>query len=48
VALTGMWRIRAATIPDTVMPTISTWRRERAQALRPLVTRLITDLTGPA
>jgi Ser/Thr protein kinase RdoA (MazF antagonist) len=48
VALTGMWRIRAATIPDTVMPTISTWRRKRAQALRPLVTRLITDLTGSA
>jgi Ser/Thr protein kinase RdoA (MazF antagonist) len=49
VALTGMWRIRAATIPDTaVMPTISTWRRERVLALRPLVTSLITDLTGPS
>lgn len=48
VALVGMWRIRAATIPDTVMPTISTWRHERVNALRPLVTRLITELTGPA
>ncbi|WP_144122784.1 phosphotransferase [Catellatospora sichuanensis] len=46
VALTGMWRIRAATIQDAVLPTISTWRRERVQALRPLVTRLIIDLTG--
>lgn len=44
VALTGMWTIRAATIPDTVMPDISAWRRERAAALRPLVTRLIGDL----
>ncbi|GAB4054278.1 phosphotransferase [Catellatospora paridis] len=48
VALTGMWRIRAATTQDASLPTISTWRRERVQALRPLVTRLITDLTGTA
>ncbi|GHJ43504.1 hypothetical protein Cs7R123_08460 [Catellatospora sp. TT07R-123] len=48
VALTGMWRIRAATTQDAVLPTISTWRRERVRALRPLVTRLITDLTEPA
>lgn len=47
VALTGMWRIRAATTQDTVLPTISAWRRERVRALRPLVTRLIDDLTGP-
>jgi hypothetical protein len=45
VALAGMWRIRAATIPDTVMPTMSAWRRARVAALRPLVTRLIADLT---
>lgn len=44
VAQSGVWRIRAATIPDTVMPMISTWRRERVQALRPLVTRLIRSL----
>jgi hypothetical protein len=44
VGLTGMWTIRAATIPDGVMPTISTWRRARATALRPLVARMIADL----
>ena len=44
VGLAGMWCIRAATIPDTVMPSISTWRRARSAALRPLVTRLIADL----
>jgi hypothetical protein len=38
-----MWCIRAATISDTVMPSISTWRRARSAALRPLVTRLIAD-----
>jgi aminoglycoside phosphotransferase (APT) family kinase protein len=43
VGLAGMWCIRAATIPDTVMPSISTWRRARSAALRPLVTRLIAD-----
>ena len=43
VGLAGMWSIRAATIPDTVMPNISTWRRARSTALRPLVTRLIND-----
>jgi Ser/Thr protein kinase RdoA (MazF antagonist) len=48
VALVGMWRIRAVTTQDSVLPTISTWRRERVLALRPLVTRLIIDLTGPA
>jgi hypothetical protein len=41
VALAGMWSIRAATIPDTVMPTISAWRRTRAAALRPMLTRLL-------
>lgn len=46
VGLAGMWCIRAATIPDTVMPSISTWRRARSAALRPLVTRLIADLRG--
>jgi aminoglycoside phosphotransferase (APT) family kinase protein len=44
VGLAGMWRIRAATIPDTVMPAISAWRRARSVALRPLVTRLIADV----
>lgn len=51
VGLAGMWCIRAATIPDTVMPTISAWRRARSAALRPLVARLIDDLrasTRPA
>jgi len=43
VGLAGMWCIRAATIPDTIMPSISTWRRARSAALRPLVTRLIAD-----
>lgn len=43
VGLAGMWCIRAATVPDTVMPSISTWRRARSAALRPLVTRLIAD-----
>ncbi|MET3423646.1 hypothetical protein BJ973_002858 [Actinoplanes tereljensis] len=46
VGLAGMWCIRAATVPDTVMPSISTWRRARSAALRPLVTRLITDMDG--
>ena len=44
VGLGGMWSIRAATVPDTVMPYISTWRRARSAALRPLVTRLIADI----
>lgn len=51
VGLAGMWCIRAATITDTVMPSISTWRRARSAALRPLVTRLIADFgaqPGPA
>ncbi|WP_433297298.1 phosphotransferase family protein [Actinoplanes sp. CA-030573] len=48
VGLAGMWSIRAATIPDTVMPSISTWRRARSVALRPLVARLIADLNDPA
>jgi aminoglycoside phosphotransferase (APT) family kinase protein len=48
VGLTGMWSIRAATIPDTVMPNISTWRRARSAALRPLVTRLIADFRDAA
>jgi phosphotransferase family enzyme len=43
VGLAGMWCIRAATVPDTVMPSISTWRRARSVALRPLVTRLLAD-----
>ena len=46
VGLAGMWCIRAAMIPDKVMPNISTWRRARSAALRPLVARLIADLTG--
>lgn len=46
VGLAGMWSVRAATIPDTVMPTISAWRRARAAALRPLVARLISELRG--
>ncbi|WP_433384863.1 phosphotransferase [Actinoplanes sp. CA-142083] len=45
VGLAGMWTIRAATVADTpVMPRISAWRRARAHALRPLVSRLITHL----
>jgi aminoglycoside phosphotransferase (APT) family kinase protein len=44
VGLAGMWSIRAATVPDTFNPSISTWRRARSAALRPLVTRLIADL----
>ncbi|WP_127505765.1 phosphotransferase family protein [Actinoplanes solisilvae] len=44
IALAGMWHIRAETIPDTVMPYISTWRRARSAALRPLVSALIADL----
>jgi aminoglycoside phosphotransferase (APT) family kinase protein len=44
VGLAGMWIIRAATVPDTVMPGIATWRRARSVALRPLVTRLLADL----
>jgi aminoglycoside phosphotransferase (APT) family kinase protein len=48
VGLAGMWCIRAATIPDTVMLSISTWRRARSVALRPLVTRLIADFRDSA
>ena len=48
VGLAGMWCIRAATIQDTVMPSISTWRRARSAALRPLVTRLIADFRDSA
>jgi Phosphotransferase enzyme family len=44
VGLAGMWCVRAATIPDTVMPSISLWRRARSAALRPLVSGLIADL----
>jgi aminoglycoside phosphotransferase (APT) family kinase protein len=44
VGLAGMWCIRAATVPDTVMPEISVWRRARSVALRPLVTRLIAEV----
>lgn len=44
VGLAGMWSIRAATVPDTFNPSISTWRRARSAALRPLVARLIADL----
>ncbi len=46
VGLAGMWGIRAATVPDTFNPSMSTWRRARASALRPLVGRLIADLRG--
>ncbi|MEU4238371.1 hypothetical protein [Actinoplanes sp. NPDC026619] len=46
VGLAGMWSIRAATIPDTVMPDISVWRRARSAALRPLVAHLIDDHRG--
>ena len=42
VGLAGMWRIKAATVPDRVMPGISAWRRARSTALRPLVARLLT------
>ncbi|MFF5077692.1 hypothetical protein ACFY36_11610 [Actinoplanes sp. NPDC000266] len=42
VGLAGMWRFRAATIPDVVLP-IAAWRRARALALRPLVARLIAE-----
>lgn len=45
VGLAGMWCVRAATIPDTVMPSIAAWRRARSAALRPLVGRLIAELT---
>jgi hypothetical protein len=41
VGLAGMWRIKAATVPDGVMPGIAVWRRARSAALRPLVTRLL-------
>lgn len=44
IGLAGMWCIRAATVPDTVMPGIASWRRARSAALRPLVSRLIADL----
>jgi aminoglycoside phosphotransferase (APT) family kinase protein len=44
VGLAGMWCIRAATVPDTFNPSISTWRRTRSAALRPLVARLLADL----
>ncbi|MFG1990557.1 hypothetical protein ACGFJ7_11345 [Actinoplanes sp. NPDC048988] len=40
VGLAGMWRWRAATVPDAVRP-IAAWRRARADALRPLLTRLL-------
>jgi aminoglycoside phosphotransferase (APT) family kinase protein len=43
VGLAGMWCIRAATVPDTFNSSISTWRRARSAALRPLVARLIAD-----
>jgi len=46
VGLAGMWAIRAAVVPDTVMPDISNWRRARAAALRPLVGRLMAELGG--
>lgn len=47
VGLAGMWSIRAATVPDTaVMPNISSWRRARSAALRPLVARLLADVFG--
>jgi phosphotransferase family enzyme len=49
VGLAGMWRIRAAVVPDTaVMPSISRWRRARSAALRPLVARLIADFRSSA
>ena len=48
VGLAGMWCIRAATVPDGVMPGIATWRRARTAALRPLVARLIGDLRDAA
>jgi hypothetical protein len=48
VGLAGMWCIRAATVPDTFHPSISTWRRARSAALRPQVTRLIADLSDSA
>ena len=41
VGLAGMWCIRAATVPDTVMPGIAAWRRARSIALRPLVQGLL-------
>ena len=43
VGLAGMWCIRAATVPDTVMPNISAWRRAGSAALRPLVSRLLRE-----
>jgi aminoglycoside phosphotransferase (APT) family kinase protein len=48
VGLAGMWCIRAATVPDTFNPRISTWRRARSAALRPLVARLIADFRDSA
>jgi hypothetical protein len=45
VALAGMWSIRAATVTSSVMPGIAAWRRARTAALRPLVSRLIADLS---
>jgi hypothetical protein len=48
VGLAGMWCVRAATVPDTVMPGISAWRRARSAALRPLVARLIADFRTQA
>ena len=48
VALTGMWRIRAATIPDTVMPTMSAWRASERRHYVRWSSRLITDLAGRA
>ncbi len=44
VGLAGMWCIRAAAVPDAVVPGIAGWRRARSVALRPLVTRLIAGL----
>jgi len=48
VELAGMWCIRAATVPDTFNPSISTWRRARSAALRPFVAGLIADFRNSA
>ncbi|XVV17415.1 phosphotransferase [Actinoplanes sp. CA-131856] len=42
VGLAGLWRFRSATVPDVVLP-IAAWRRARALALRPLVSRLLAE-----
>ncbi|SNY45235.1 hypothetical protein [Paractinoplanes atraurantiacus] len=47
VGLAGMWRFRSATVRDVVLP-IAAWRRARALALRPLVTRLIAERPAAA